>query len=79
MTRKRKPSLGIGAAYDIRNNAGKRAWMRDHPGKEYPEHLFGLSDEEADAFIRWMNSPKEVARRNRLEQRLKKNFRMRNY
>jgi hypothetical protein len=33
--------------------AEKRAWKRDHPGKQWPEHLCGLSYREYTAYKRW--------------------------
>ena len=51
---KRKPFLSLDDAYKIRGDAEKQAWMCDHPGQGYPEHSCGLSDEEAQAFDRWM-------------------------
>jgi hypothetical protein len=35
------------------NAAEKRAWQRDHPGKEWSELLCGLSDREYTDYERW--------------------------
>jgi hypothetical protein len=35
------------------NAAEREAWLRDHPGEEYPEHLCGLSDREYSDYERW--------------------------
>lgn len=49
-----------GAAF---NAAEREAWMRDHPGEEYPEHLCGLSDREYTDYQRWLRQHERRAKR----------------
>jgi hypothetical protein len=59
------------AAREARIKAERRAWLRDHPGKEYQEHECAMTERELRAYRRWLDSPREQARRKRLERRLK--------
>jgi hypothetical protein len=43
------------------NAAEREAWMRDHPGEEYPEHLCGLSDREYTDYQRWLRKSERSA------------------
>jgi hypothetical protein len=43
--------------------AEREAWERDHPGKQYPEHLCGLSDREYSDYERWRRKQERKSRR----------------
>jgi hypothetical protein len=43
--------------------AEREAWERDHPGKQYPEHLCGLSGREYSDYERWRRKQERKSRR----------------
>jgi hypothetical protein len=47
------------------NAAEREAWLRDHPGEEYPEHLCGLSDREYTDYQRWLRKRERSAAKAR--------------
>jgi hypothetical protein len=45
--------------------AERRAWERDHPGQEWPEHMCNLSDRELTDYQRWERRTAKKATRAR--------------